>query len=67
MHLLQAGVSMEIIALWLGHEQVNTTHAYIEADLEVKRKTLDHLHAPNPWRHFVKARSSHILDFLEAL
>lgn len=67
MHLLQAGVSMEIIALWLGHEQVNTTHAYIEADLEVKRKTLDRLRAPDPWGRFVKARSSHILDFLEAL
>lgn len=47
MHLLQAGVSMEIIALWLGHEQVNTTHAYIEADLDMKRKTLDHLRAPS--------------------
>lgn len=67
MHLLQAGVSMEIIALWLGHEQVNTTHGYIEADLDVKRKALDHLHAPNPWRHRVKGPSSHILDFLEGL
>jgi integrase/recombinase XerD len=66
MHLLQAGVSMEIIALWLGHEQINTTHAYIEADLDMKRKTLDRLRAPNPWRH-VKNPSSHILDFLDAL
>ena len=67
MHLLQAGVSMEIIALWLGHEQVNTTHAYIEADLDMKRKTLDRLRAPNPWRRYAKNPSSHILDFLEAL
>jgi integrase/recombinase XerD len=67
MHLLQAGVSMEIIALWLGHEQINTTHAYIEADLDMKRKTLDRLRAPNPWRQYVKNPSSHILDFLEAL
>lgn len=67
MHLLQAGVSLEIIALWLGHEQINTTHAYIEADLEVKRKTLDRLRAPNPWRHAVKGPSSHVLNFLESL
>ena len=67
MHLLQAGVSMEIIALWLGHEQINTTHAYIEADLELKRKTLERLRAPNPWRRHVKGPSSHIMNFLEAL
>ena len=36
MHLLQSGVPLEIIALWLGHEQVVTTHGYIEADLSMK-------------------------------
>jgi len=36
MALLQAGVSLEVIALYLGHEQPSTTHGYIEADLKVK-------------------------------
>ena len=34
MHLLQAGVDISIIALWLGHESSVTTHQYVEADLE---------------------------------
>ena len=32
-HLLQAGVDPAVIVLWLGHESVETTHGYIEADL----------------------------------
>src|SRR5207249_544115 len=34
MHLLQAGVDITAIALWLGHESPITTHQYVEADLE---------------------------------
>jgi integrase/recombinase XerD len=41
MHLLQGGVAPEIIALWLGHESPNTTHLYVEADLEMKRQALE--------------------------
>ena len=36
MHLLQAGVDMAVIALWLGHESIETTHIYVEADLAIK-------------------------------
>ena len=43
MHLLQAGVDTETIALWLGHENVQTTHVYVEADLAAKEKALDKL------------------------
>ena len=50
MHLLQAGVAIEIIALWLGHEQISTTHGYIEADLNMKKETLAHLKAPSSRR-----------------
>jgi integrase/recombinase XerD len=67
MHLLQAGVPLEVISLWLGHEDIATTHAYIEADLEMKRQTLGHLPAPTPWRRPRKLSSSHVLAFLEAL
>ncbi|WP_230646671.1 MULTISPECIES: tyrosine-type recombinase/integrase [unclassified Bradyrhizobium] len=37
MHLLQSGVEITVIALWLGHEDPSTTHIYLEADLAMKR------------------------------
>ena len=40
MELLQAGVETTVIALWLGHESVETTHVYLEADLAMKEKML---------------------------
>jgi integrase/recombinase XerD len=40
MHLLQAGVDITVIALWLGHESTQTTHGYIEADLTLKEHAL---------------------------
>lgn len=42
-HLLQAGVDMSVIALWLGHESIETTHIYLEADLETKERALNKL------------------------
>jgi len=47
MHLLQSGVAFNVIALWLGHESVNTTHRYVEADLAMKEKALARLDEPN--------------------
>jgi site-specific recombinase XerD len=41
MNLLQAGVDTTVIAMWLGHESVETTHVYLEADLELKRRMLE--------------------------
>jgi integrase/recombinase XerD len=40
MELLQAGVDTTVIALWLGHESVETTHVYLEADLAMKKQML---------------------------
>jgi integrase/recombinase XerD len=40
MHLLQGGVELAVIALWLGHETVETTHGYVEADLATKERAL---------------------------
>ena len=36
MHLLQSGVDITVIALWLGHEDPSTTNIFLEADLEVE-------------------------------
>jgi integrase/recombinase XerD len=43
LHLLQSGVDLAVIALWLGHESVETTHLYLEADLATKEKALEKL------------------------
>lgn len=40
MELLQGGVDRAIIALWLGHESVETTQVYLDADLALKQKAL---------------------------
>jgi integrase/recombinase XerD len=40
MRLLEAGVDTTVIALWLGHEQVDTTAIYLHADLTIKERAL---------------------------
>jgi site-specific recombinase XerD len=46
MHMLQSGVAFSVIALWLGHESVSTTHRYVEADLTMKQTALERLQEP---------------------
>jgi integrase/recombinase XerD len=43
LHLLQAGVDIAVIALWLGHESIETTHVYLEIDLAHKEQALHKL------------------------
>jgi len=40
MRLLQAGVDTSVIALWLGHEAVETTQIYVHADLALKEQAV---------------------------
>ena len=40
MRLLQSGVDLTVIALWLGHETPETTHQYVEADMKMKEEVL---------------------------
>ena len=66
MSLLQSGVAPEVIALWLGHESPNTTHLYVEADLEMKKRALDKMQAPSRRpRQFQP--SDKLIRFLESL
>ena len=46
MHMLQSGVAFSVIALWLGHESMTTTHRYVEADLAMKKAALARLQEP---------------------
>ena len=41
MDLLQHGVEQSVIALWLGHESIETTQIYLDANLELKQQVLD--------------------------
>ena len=41
MRLLQAGVDLASIRSWLGHASIQTTHDYLEADVEMKRRALE--------------------------
>jgi integrase/recombinase XerD len=67
MSLLQAGVALEVIALWLGHAKPLTTHGYIEADLKMKAECLKRLTEPTPPRRRAAQESSRLLAFLEAI
>lgn len=54
MHLLRSGNDVNMVSYWLGHADINTTHIYIEIDMEMKRQMLEKAHAPTikeimPW------------------
>lgn len=66
MHLLQAGVDITVIAMWLGHEDTATTHQYIDADLAMKEAALKRMDAPSSKSIRFKA-SDRLLAFLDAL
>ena len=66
MHLLQAGVDISVIALWLGHESPVTTHHYVEADMAMKERALARLHEPDSKILRYRAPDS-LLDFLKTL
>ena len=64
--LLQAGNDSGIIALWLGHESVETTQIYLDADLTIKARALEKTAPPNtkPGRF---RPPDQLLAFLESL
>ena len=66
MDLLQAGVDCSVIALWLGHESIETTQIYLDADIALKEQVLDKTIPPNgkPGRYRPDDR---LLAFLRGL
>jgi site-specific recombinase XerD len=66
MHLLRAGNDVNMVSYWLGHADINTTHIYVEIDMEMKRQMLQKLGAPDvkkplPWQ------KPNVLQWLDAL
>ncbi|MEF8733818.1 MAG: tyrosine-type recombinase/integrase [Candidatus Accumulibacter meliphilus] len=66
MHLLQAGVDISVIALWLGHESPVTTHQYVEADLAMKERALARLREPDAKIQRYRAPDT-LIHFLKTL
>jgi integrase/recombinase XerD len=66
MHLLQSGVDISVIALWLGHESIETTHIYLEADLKTKERALEKLAPAGAKAPRYKAKDE-VLAFLATL
>ena len=66
MHLLQSGVDISVIALWLGHESPVTTHMYVEANLAMKERALVKLQEPDCKVRRYRAPDT-LLKFLQTL
>ncbi len=66
MQLLQADVDTSVIALWLGHEHVETTHIYLHADLGLKERALARTRPPGTQPGRFRPSDS-LLSFLENL
>jgi site-specific recombinase XerD len=66
MHMLQAGVDITLIALWLGHENPATTHMYVEADLAMKERALKAVQAPDIKQTRYQP-TDRVLEFLRTL
>ena len=66
MNLLEAGVDRAVIALWLGHESVETTQIYLEATLAMKEKALSKT-TPSQSKPSRYRPSDQLLGFLNSL
>jgi site-specific recombinase XerD len=67
MALLQAGVDSSVIAMWLGHESVETTQVYLEAHIALKEAALEKI-TPLQGRKATRYRpGDRLLQFLNAL
>ena len=66
MHFLQSGIDITTIAMWLGHESIETTQIYVTADMEMKEKALKTLQEPKS-KQFRYKPSDSLLKFLENL
>jgi len=66
MELLHHGVDRSVIALWLGHESVETTQMYLHADMRLKRKALSKI-TPLDVKPSLYRPNDELLAFLENL
>jgi integrase/recombinase XerD len=66
MRMLEAGIDIATIALWLGHESTQSTQAYLHADLAMKQQAMNRMQPNNPPVKRYRPTGS-LLKFLESL
>ena len=66
MDLLHHGVDRAVIALWLGHEFIETTAMYLQADMRLKEQALAKTDAAHVRPHRYKPNDQ-LLAFLKSL
>ena len=66
MRLLRAGVDITVIALWLGHESLTSTQAYIHADMQQKQEAIEKTAPPGSKQKRYQP-PDRLLEFLENL
>jgi site-specific recombinase XerD len=66
MHLLQSGADITVVAMWLGHESIETTHIYVTSDMQMKEKGLAALQKPS-LRNVRFRANDKLLSFLESI
>ncbi len=67
MELLQAGVDCSVIALWLGHESVETTHIYLHSHMALKEAALAKVTPMNRRATGRYRPNDQLMQFLNAL
>ena len=67
MNLLNHGVDPSVIALWLGHESVDTTRMYLHADMAAKERALAKMDSTKTRRHKRYKPGDRLLSFLKSL
>ena len=67
MRLLHAGIDVTVIALWLGHQSIDTTHIYLHADMSTKERALARTAPTGIKSGRYKPTSDKLLSFLQGL
>ena len=70
MSMLAAGIDIGTVAIWLGHESINTTHRYVVSDMRLKEEALSKVR--RDWQaeakeHRAYRASEDIMEFLKGL
>jgi len=66
MHLLRSGNDVNMVSYWLGHADINTTHIYVEIDMEMKRQMLQKAGPPDVKKSLLWQKPN-ILQWLTSL